>query len=102
MIMVEGWIKFAPGEIEKLRPAAVAMLEATRAEEGCHTYTFSADLADPDILRIAERWENEEAIGKHMATPHMKAFNKAIGGSQILGISLKSYSATFLRTLMGE
>lgn len=102
MIMVEGWIKFAPGEVERLRPAAAKMMEATRAEAGCHTYAFSADLADPDTMRIAERWESQDAINAHLATPHMAEFNKAVGGAKILGISLKSYEASFLRTLMGE
>ena len=102
MIMVEGWVRFAEGEVEKLRGAATTMMAATRAEAGCLHYAFAADMAEPDLMRISERWVDEAAIGAHMKTPHMAAFNGAIGGAKILGVSVKSYEASFLRTLMGE
>ena len=102
MILVQGWVKLAAGEIDKLHDAAAEMLEKTRAEKGCVEYTFARSLDDPDTLRIAECWESEAALDAHGKSEHMAAFNKAMGGAQILGISLKRYKADDGTTLMGE
>ena len=34
MLIIEGWLQFAPGEIDKFAQAAIQMVEATRDEEG--------------------------------------------------------------------
>ena len=57
MIVVEGWVRLQPGEAERLREAAVEMMKTTRANEpGCLEYAFAVDLAEPDLLRVIERW----------------------------------------------
>ena len=102
MIIVEGWVKLAPGEAEKFRPAARAMAQETRKEKGCLSYAFAQDLNDPDIVRIAERWEDEAALGAHFASPHMATFNGAMRSAKIVQASVKAYRADLLRTLLGE
>ena len=78
MIIVEGFVQLAPGELDRLRPVAVEMLRETRKEVGCLDYAFAEDLADPNTTRIIERWESEEALTRHFATPHMAKFNAAL------------------------
>lgn len=102
MILIEGWIRFAAGDIETLRPAAVAMVEATHTEAGCLEYAFSQDLRDPTLFRIIERWTDEAALAAHFQTPHMAAFQQALSGSTQQGASVKLYSAEVVRTLVGE
>ena len=102
MIIVEGWVKLAPGEIDRLHDKALWMMEETRKEAGCLGYAFSRALEEPDVLRIAERWESQEALDAHAASDHMAEFNKTMGGAKILGASLKSYTAEEARTLLGE
>ena len=55
MIIVEGFVQLAPGEISRFRRAAVEMLRETRNEAGCLTYAFATDLDDPETVRIVER-----------------------------------------------
>ncbi len=100
MIIVEGWVRFAPADIERLRGAAADMMRATRAEAGCLDYAFAVDLADPGLLRVIERWADEAALAAHFATPHMAAFNQALAGAAPQGASIKVYAAEALRTLM--
>ena len=102
MLMIEGWIRLGEGDVERLRPAAVAMIEATRKEAGCVDYAFAQDLADPTLFRIVERWESEAALAAHFQTPHMAAFNQAMAGIQRLGGSVKVYEATVTRSLIGD
>eukprot|EP01037_Dinobryon_pediforme_P006047 gene6047-6121_t len=81
MIIVAGWVRMAPEDIERLRSAATAMMHATQTSEpGCLDYAFSVDLAEPGLLRVIERWQDEAALAAHFATPHMATFNAAMAG----------------------
>jgi quinol monooxygenase YgiN len=102
MIIVEGWVKLAPGEIDRLEEKALWMMEQTRAEDGCLSYCFSRAMEDPDTLRIAERWASQEAIDAHAASAHMAEFNKTMAGAKVLGASLKSYEGEEKATILGE
>jgi quinol monooxygenase YgiN len=102
MIMIEGWLRLTAADIDRLRPAAVTMLAATRQEDGCLEYAFSQDLADPDLFRIVERWRDEAALAAHFQTPHMAAFQRALGSATNRGASMKMYDATGERTLFGD
>jgi len=83
-IIVTGYLRVDPANHDQAVAAALEVMEATRAEEGNEGYTFSADLAEPGLLHISERWANGDALDAHMSTPHMATFMAALGG---LGIS---------------
>ena len=100
MLLIEGWLKLATGEFAKVADQARAMVEATNAEAGCLHYSFAQDIADPDLIRISERWESQEALAAHSASAHMAAFNRAMGGVQREGADLRLYTAEEVRKLM--
>ena len=102
MIIVNGTVRFGDGEIDRLRGAMSANVEATRAEEGCEHYAYAVDISDPNLLHVAERWSDDAAIAAHMASPHMGAFMAEIGASKVEAISIKAYEARFLRNVLGE
>ena len=102
MIIAEGWVRLAPGEIERVRAAAITMAQATRAEPGCLDYAFSQELGDPGLLRVIERWTDEAALGAHFATAHMQAFNVVLRGVTIETASVKAYAGVYQRTLVGD
>ncbi len=101
MIIVTGQARFAPGEIERLKPAFKMNIQATRAEAGCARYSYAVDIADPNLLHIAEEWSDEEAIAAHMSAPHMAELMGALGGAKLESISVNAYEAHFLKTLLG-
>ena len=41
-----------------------AMLRS-RAEAGCITYAFSADLIDADVVILTERWADRDSLAAH-------------------------------------
>ncbi|MEQ1497383.1 MAG: putative quinol monooxygenase [Novosphingobium sp.] len=100
MLQIEGWIKLASGEFEKVREQAIAMVAATNEEQGCLHYAFAQDISDPDLIRISERWESQEALAAHGASAHMATFNKAMGSVQREGADLWLYSAEAVRKLI--
>lgn len=99
IIIVEGWVRLEPGEATRMQPAAIAMAAATRKEPGCLDYAFSQDLSDPDLVRIAERWRDEDALQRHFTQPHMATFNAALASAKILGSSVNMYRAELVRPL---
>jgi quinol monooxygenase YgiN len=100
MLIIEGWLKLAPGEFDKVADAARAMVAETLREAGCLTYSFARDINDPDLIRIAERWESQEALAAHGQSAHMATFNRAMGGVQREGAELWLYSAEAVRRIM--
>ena len=101
MIIVEGWVRASPEEIERLRPAAVEMMRATKANEpGCLEYAFAVDLADPGLLRVIERWVDDAALARHFSSAHMAAFGQAMATAQIAAMSVKAYTSQDAWTLM--
>jgi quinol monooxygenase YgiN len=91
MLIVAVEVIVDTGAIDELRNALRTMEEATRQESGCLTYAFSVDVSDPTMLRVFERWETTEALDAHFKTPHMAAFNAAIGKIQPKSIDMKVY-----------
>jgi quinol monooxygenase YgiN len=101
MIIVEGFARFAAGEMERLQQEMRAQIEASRAEPGCLEYSYSADVLDPDLMRIIEKWENWDALETHFKAPHMAVFNAAFRAAKVLSIKVDAWSAEHSRTLLG-
>lgn len=91
MLVIAGTISLDPSRRDAAIAAALEMMEETRKEEGCLSYTFSADLADPGGFRIFEEWESQAALDAHFASPHMARFQAAIGGLGIREMDVKRY-----------
>ncbi|MFN8156288.1 MAG: putative quinol monooxygenase [Candidatus Nanopelagicales bacterium] len=54
--------------------AALAMVAGSRAEAGCVSYAFAADLGDPDVVLCVEVWLDDDALETHMAAEHTQRF----------------------------
>ncbi len=94
MIIVLVRIETTAEDLEAIREAITNVETATRAEAGCIEYTFSAELGDPEVLRITERWESMEALAAHFQAPHMAAFQSAIGAHPPRDMQVSFYQAT--------
>jgi len=93
MIIVAGTISIDPADFEAYQAASAPMIEATLAEEGCHTYNFAQSVVDPSEIRIFELWETKESLEAHFNAPHMATFQAAIGELSIGSRNLAIYTA---------
>ncbi|MEM7337286.1 MAG: putative quinol monooxygenase [Actinomycetota bacterium] len=93
-IVVIGRFDVAPDTLDALREALVAMQDASRAEDGCHDYTFSVEVADPAVVRLSERWESIDALRAHFTQPHMATFGEALAANPPLSSSVQFFEAT--------
>ena len=91
MIVVNAVVKTTEEDILAIQHAIGVMETASRAEPGCDDYTFSIELNDPNTLRITEKWHSIEALKAHFATPHMAAFQRAMGDHPPASLEVKCY-----------
>lgn len=94
MLIITARISANADTIDALTPAIAAMEQASRAEEGCHDYTFCREMNDPNTIRIIERWESEAALKAHFVTPHMAVFQAAMGKHELGGVEVSAFEST--------
>lgn len=70
-IIVAGTVRVPPENLDAFRPHMARMLAASRAEDGCVTYSYAVDVQDPGLIRVFEAWRDEAALQAHFQTAHM-------------------------------
>lgn len=76
-LVIAGTVRVPPENLDRFRPHMQAMLAASRAEDGCLTYSYAVDVAEPGLVRVFEAWRDQAAIDAHFQTPHMAAWRAA-------------------------
>lgn len=83
MITVIAIMTAKAGKKEQVLAIAKKNLATVRAEQGCHEYRLVEDVKNAgavqtplgkDTFMFIEGWENKQALEKHLATSHMKAY----------------------------
>lgn len=92
MIIVAGTITIDPTKRDGLSDAFDKMRVASLEEEGCHEYQMYFSRTEPETVYMFEKWESDEALGIHMATPHMAEFGAAMGEAGVSGTDIAKYS----------
>lgn len=93
MLIVLAEATLGAGALEAAREAFTAMIEASRKEEGCIGYSYAVDVLDSNKLLIVEKWVDDAALAFHFGTPHMAAFQAALGGLELTITELAKFQA---------
>ncbi len=93
MIIVAGTVRAPPENMERLRPHARRVIQATRAERGCVVYSFAEDLLDPGLIRIFEIWETREDLDRHGRAEHMAPWRAAVADNGVVDRDIKVHAA---------
>ncbi|MGQ3016552.1 putative quinol monooxygenase [Phenylobacterium sp.] len=76
-LVIAGTIRVPRERLDAFRPHMIAMLEASRAEDGCLEYAYAEDVAEPGLIRVFEAWRDQAALDAHFQTPHLAAWRAA-------------------------
>ena len=68
MIKVVARGYYQEGKAEEAIKLYEELIEKTRKEEGCISYSLFRDIEDDSILTMIEEWENKDALDKHFKT----------------------------------
>ncbi|WEK42725.1 MAG: antibiotic biosynthesis monooxygenase [Candidatus Sphingomonas colombiensis] len=99
-ILVMGTIRLAAGEGAKAAQLLADHAQTVRAEAGCDEYSFAFDAADPDLIRVAERWASVEALAAHGAAEHQKAFGRALRAHSPQEMAIDAWDGMHWRKLV--
>ncbi|MCD7970098.1 MAG: antibiotic biosynthesis monooxygenase [Alistipes sp.] len=61
-----------PEKVDEFVEFVKPIVEKSRAEEGCISYTLYQDPTDPTKFMFYEEWKGQEAIDFHFSTDHFK------------------------------
>ena len=73
-LLVAGTIRVPLQNLVDFRPHMLAMLTATRAEDGCLDYTYAEDVAEPGLIRVFEVWRDQAALTPSQRQPSCRFF----------------------------
>lgn len=93
MIVVNGIFEMQPGAVDALREAMATMEAACRAEAGCHDFTYSTEVNNPDVVRLTEKWDDIDALRAHFQQPHMVDFREAMAAHPPKSVTVSFFDA---------
>ncbi|MBU1379101.1 MAG: antibiotic biosynthesis monooxygenase [Alphaproteobacteria bacterium] len=88
-MIIAGTVRLPPENLDAFRPHMDAMLTASRAEDGCLTYSYAVDVQDSGLIRVFEAWRDQAAIDAHFQAAHMVAWRASWPA---LGVSARRLS----------
>lgn len=89
---ITGTIRTSVPAIDALRAAQPAF-EEMRAVDGVLEYTFSADPVDEHLVHVCERYEDDEALARHLEVPAMQLVREQMAGWGVVEMSLRRFAA---------
>jgi quinol monooxygenase YgiN len=78
-LQVVAVIKAKEGSEGPVGDALAAVVDPTRAEEGCRAYSLYRSQEDKGTFVTLETWRAQADLDAHMATPHIAAAFAAAG-----------------------
>lgn len=71
-------LKVKKDAVERVKQAALAIVENSRRESGCLNYDFHQASDDETVFIWHETWANQAAIGAHGKSAHFRNFSARI------------------------
>jgi len=99
MLIIAGTLRLDPSNREAAIEAASEMMAETAKEDGCVSYVFSADFADPGLFHLFEEWESEAHLKAHFVVPHMEVFQQQLAVLGPVERNIFRYDASGKQTL---
>lgn len=81
-----------PECIEETRAALMALIEPTRAENGCIQYELLKQCDAPAEFTFVETWESAAHLDAHLQTDHFKAAAEKLGNLAAGPPDIRTYS----------
>lgn len=98
-IAVFGTVRFPPDRVASLKPHLRALVEATRAHDGCIAYDVGEDPFDPGLFRFSELWPDAASLERHMQADHIAPWRAASREHGLMERRFQVYDAANPRPL---
>lgn len=74
MLLIVGTVRLPAERVDDARPVMARMIAASRAEDGCEEYAYAEDVLDRGLIHVTERWRDQAAFDRHLASEHIAAW----------------------------
>ncbi|MEY4238680.1 MAG: hypothetical protein RL339_1281 [Pseudomonadota bacterium] len=92
-IAIVGQFRIPVENLAAARPLMIAVMEASRAEDGCIEYNYAEDLAEPGLIRVSEVWESRAHLAAHFKSAHMQRWITERAGLGLSGRQVTGFAA---------
>ncbi|MDH3681957.1 MAG: antibiotic biosynthesis monooxygenase [Acidimicrobiia bacterium] len=99
MLIIAGTISVDPDHRSRFLDEVAPMVAASRAEDGCQAYVFSADPTDTDLIRLYELWDSEDALAAHFASDHMAEWRERSAKLPVTARDIAKYTVSTVSPL---
>ena len=76
--VISARVSIKPEKVDAFIAATKDLIEKSRAEEGCVSYSLYQDPQDKTKFLFFEEWKNQAAVDFHFATEHFKKFGETL------------------------
>ncbi|RKF21975.1 antibiotic biosynthesis monooxygenase [Altericroceibacterium spongiae] len=76
MLLIVGTVRLPAENFDRALPAMRSMIEASRNEDGCLSYSYGQDVLDTGLIHIRELWRDQTALDLHFASKHISEWRK--------------------------
>lgn len=93
MLIVLAKVTAKSGMADNIINESKAIIEATRAEEGCIEYNLYKSTEEENVLSFIEKWESKEFLESHLKQQHFIDFGSAIEDFLAKDLEISVYSS---------
>ena len=90
-LIVIAKINALDGKEKKLKEVLIKLIEPTRKESGCISYTLLNNQADTSEFTFYEEWESEKDLEAHMQSAHFQQAVNSLEGLIVSEPEIKQY-----------
>ncbi|MED1864718.1 putative quinol monooxygenase [Fictibacillus nanhaiensis] len=77
-ITINAILEAKPGKEDALREELIKVVQASRKEEGCISYTLHESTENPETFVFYENWLDEDVLTRHIESDHYKNYRTNI------------------------
>ena len=97
--IISAQIFLKPEKVNDFLAASQALVEKSRAEAGCISYTLYQDPQDKTKFMVFEEWKNQAAVDFHFATEHFQKLGEILNECSSAPAVITIYDSAGEKTL---
>lgn len=82
-VLISGTVEVDAKDREKALAEAADLMAATRTQQGCNHYVWSADPTSDTRIYVYENWDSSEDLCAHLAGPYYAQMLGLLGGYNV-------------------
>ena len=92
--IISAQVFIKPDKVDAFIAATKDLIEKSRAEEGCVSYSLYQDPRDKTKFLFFEEWKNQAAVDYHFATEHFQKFGEVLNDCASAPAIITVYDST--------